>query len=129
MVYDVKMENFQRKARLIAGGHMTEVSSATMIYASVLSRELGRITLTLAALNNLEVNTADIKNAYLTAPIGWCTLSPEFGGNAGRRSKLAGAPFWNHLADCMRHLGWELRKADQEVWIKPEVREDDGQSQ
>ncbi len=116
MVYDVKMENFQRKARLIA-------------YASVASRESVRITLTLAALNNLEVNTAEFKNAYLTAPIGWCTLSPEIGGNTGRRAKLAGAPFWNHLADCMRHLGWELRKADQEVWIKPEVRKDDGQSQ
>jgi hypothetical protein len=55
MVYDVKMENFQRKARLVAGGHMTEVSSATTTYASVVSRESVRIALTLAALNDLEV--------------------------------------------------------------------------
>ena len=54
MVYDVKMENFQRKARLVAGGHMTEVSSATMTYAtSVVSREsVSRIAFTLAALYN-----------------------------------------------------------------------------
>jgi hypothetical protein len=68
MVYDVKMENFQRKARLVAGGHMTEVTSATMTYASVVSRESVRIALTLVALNDLEVKTADIENAYLTAP-------------------------------------------------------------
>jgi hypothetical protein len=110
------MENFQRKARLVAGGHMTEVSSATMTYASVVSRESVRIALTLAALNDLEVKTADIENAYLTAPIGekiWCTLGPEFGGDAGKRAiivralyglKSAGASFRNHLADCMRHL-------------------------
>jgi hypothetical protein len=68
MVYDVKMENFQRKARLVAGGHMTEVTSSTVTYASVVSRESVRIALTLAALNDLEVKTADIENAYLTAP-------------------------------------------------------------
>ena len=138
MVYDVKMENFQRKARLVAGGHMTEVSSKTLTYASVVSRESVRIALTLAALNDLEVKTGDIENAYLTAPIGekiWCTLGPEFGGDAGKRAiivralyglKSAGASFRNHLADCMRHLGWESCKADPDVWLKPEVRPDDG---
>jgi hypothetical protein len=55
IVYDVKMESFQRKARLVAGGHMTEVSSGTMTYASVVSRESVRIALTLAALNDVEV--------------------------------------------------------------------------
>ena len=37
---------------------MTEVP-ATITYASVVSRELVRIALTLAALNGLEVKTAD----------------------------------------------------------------------
>ena len=49
-----KMEKFRRKARLIAGGHMT-TSTAAATYASVLSRETVRIALTLAALNDLEV--------------------------------------------------------------------------
>ena len=40
--------------------------------------------------------------------------------------KSAGESFRNHLADRMRHLGWELCKADQDVWMKPEVRNDDG---
>jgi hypothetical protein len=84
MVYDVKMEDFHRKARFVAGGHMTE-TPASNTYTSVVSWESVRITLTLAALNNLEVKTADIKNAYLTAPVLekiWCVLGPEFGADA-----------------------------------------------
>lgn len=137
LVYDVKMEDFRRKARLVAGGHMTE-TPATITYASVVSRESVRIALTLAALNDLEVKTADIENAYLTAPVGekiWCVLGPEFGQDAGKRAivtralyglKSAGASFRNHLADCMRHLGWVSCKADQDVWMKAEVRPSDG---
>ena len=116
LVFDVKMEDFQRTARLVAGGHMTRPTSGTVTYASVVSRESVRIALTLAALNDLEVKTADIENAYLTAPVGekiWCRLGPEFGQDAGKRAiivralyglKSAGASFRNHLADCMRHL-------------------------
>jgi hypothetical protein len=55
------MEDFQRKARLVAGGHMIAVTSAT---------ESVRIALTIAALNDFEVKTVDIEKAYLTAPVG-----------------------------------------------------------
>ncbi|KAI2510101.1 Reverse transcriptase (RNA-dependent DNA polymerase) [Fragilaria crotonensis] len=137
LVFDIKMEDFQRKARLVAGGHMTKPSSGTVTYASVVSRESVRIALTLAALNDLEVKTADIENAYLTAPVGekiWCRLGPEFGHDAGKRAiivralyglKSAGASFRNHLADCMRHLGWQSCMADHDLWFKPEVRTED----
>ena len=67
MVFDVKLERFKHKARLVAGGHTTETPS-TLTYASVVSRESVRIALTLAALNNLEVKAGDVQNAYLTAP-------------------------------------------------------------
>ena len=80
MIFDVKMEDFRRKARYVAQGNMTE-APATLIYASVVSRESVRIALTLAALNDLEVKTADIKNVYLTAPVSeliWTILGPEF---------------------------------------------------
>jgi hypothetical protein len=68
-------------------------------------------------LNNLELKSAHIENAYLTAPVSekiWCVLGPEFRANAGKCAivvwwlydlKSAGASFWNHLADCMQHLG------------------------
>jgi hypothetical protein len=91
MVWDVKMEDFLRKARFMAGIHMTETPAsntyASVAYASVVSHESVCIALTLAALNDLEVKTADIKNAYLTTPVMekiWCVLGPEFGADAGK---------------------------------------------
>jgi len=39
MVFDIKMEDFRRKARLVAGGHKTD-APATITYASVVSREM-----------------------------------------------------------------------------------------
>jgi hypothetical protein len=42
MVWDVKMEDFRRKERFVAGRHMTE-TPALNTYASVVSRESGRI--------------------------------------------------------------------------------------
>jgi hypothetical protein len=79
-----------------------------------MSRESVRVALTLAALNDLEAKTDDIKNAYLTAPIGeriWCVLGPDCRDDTGKKPiinrsfyglKSAGASFRNHLADCMR---------------------------
>eukprot|EP00980_Cylindrotheca_fusiformis_P007911 scaffold1692_cov79-Cylindrotheca_fusiformis.AAC.2 len=49
MIFDVKLgENFRRKARLVAGGHVTEVPSS-MTYSSVVSRDSVRIALTIAS--------------------------------------------------------------------------------
>ena len=92
----------------------------------------------MAALNDLEVKTADIKNAYLTAPVTekiWTVLGPEFGPDCGKKAivvralyglKSAGAAFRNHLADCMSTLGYTSCLADQDLWYKPEVRPSDG---
>ena len=67
-IFDVKMDSFQWKFRMVAGGYTTD-TPATLTYASVVSRESIRIILTMAALNDLEVKAADIQNAYLTAPV------------------------------------------------------------
>jgi hypothetical protein len=117
MIFDVKMEDFRRKARFVAGGHTTDTPRA-MKYASVVSRESVIIELTLAALNDLDVKMADIENTYLTAPITekvWTVLGPEFGNDAEKLAlivralyglKSAGAAFRKHLAECMKFLGW-----------------------
>jgi hypothetical protein len=64
-----------------------------------------------------------------------CVLGPEFGANAGKwanivRSlyglKSSGTCFKNHLADCMRHLGWVSCIADQDLWMKAKVWPSDG---
>ena len=68
MIFDVMMEDFRRKSRLVAGGHMTDTPVA-ITYASVVSREIVRLALMLAALNALEVKCGNVMNAYITAPI------------------------------------------------------------
>jgi hypothetical protein len=78
MIVDVKMEDFRRKARFVAGGHTTDTPHA-MTYECVVSKESVRIALTLAVLNDLDVKMADIENAYLTAQITeklWTALGP-----------------------------------------------------
>jgi hypothetical protein len=139
MIFDVKMEDFRRKASFVAGGHTTDTPHA-MTYASVVSRESVSISLTLAALNDLDVKMADIENAYLTAPIVekvWTVLGPELGDDAGKRAliaralyglKSAGASFRNHLAECMKHLGWHPCRADRDLLMKAETSPDDGVS-
>jgi hypothetical protein len=66
MVFDIKMD-FARKARLVAGGHLTEVPS-NLTYSSMVSRESVQIMLLIAALNDLKILGTDIGNAYLNAP-------------------------------------------------------------
>ncbi len=104
MIFDIKIEDFRPKARLVAGGHMTKVP-AIITYASVVSRETVHIALLMAALNDLNVKVGDILNAYITAPITekvWTVRGPEFGTNAGKSAiivralyglKSAGAAF------------------------------------
>ena len=67
MIYDVKMEDFRRKARLVAGGHMKETPKC-MTCSSVFGWETVRIAFTISALNNLQVNAGDVMNASMTSP-------------------------------------------------------------
>jgi hypothetical protein len=116
MIFDIKMEDFRCKARLVAGGHMTK-ATGSITYASVVSHETVRIALLMAALNDLYVKVGDILNAYITAPITekvWTVLGPEFGIDAGKSAiivrslyglKSTGAAFCVHLASFMRQMG------------------------
>ena len=58
--------DFTRKARFVAGGHVTDPPEC-LTYSSVVSRETVRIVFLLAALNDLDICAADISNAYLNA--------------------------------------------------------------
>ena len=136
IVFSIKMEDFSRKACLVAGGHMVEAPKR-LTYAIMISRESVRIALTLVALNDLEVKTSAIQNAYLTAPCSekvHTTLGTEFGETKGKTAIIvraiyglasSGASFRNHLADCMHQLGYKSCLEDPDLWYKPEVREED----
>jgi hypothetical protein len=74
MVFDVKMD-FTRKARWVKDGHK-HADPESSSYAGVVSRESVRIALTYAALNDLDVLAADIRNAYLQAPSSEKRMTP-----------------------------------------------------
>jgi hypothetical protein len=136
MIFDVKLgENFRRKARYVAGGHMTE-PPASITYSSVVSRESVRIALLIAALNDLDVMSADIQNAYLHAPCReriWVRAGKEFGDMEGSVMlvvralyglKSSGAAFRSMLADRLYDIGYRPTKGDPDVWIRPAVKGD-----
>jgi Reverse transcriptase (RNA-dependent DNA polymerase) len=136
MVFDVKPD-FTRKARLVAGGHMTDPPSA-ITYASVVSRESVRIAFLLAALNNLDVLAADIGNAYLNARTRekvYIICGKEFGDdNVGKKAiivralyglKSSGAAWRSCLAEVLRdQLGYQPCRADNDVWLRAAQRSD-----
>jgi hypothetical protein len=127
MVYDVKID-LTRKARLVAGGHQTDVQKES-VYSSVVSRDSVRIALTLASLNSLNVLAADFQNAYLNAPTKekcYTIAGPEFGpDNEGRPVLItralglrsSGARWLDHLADTIRSMGFTVCLADGDVWL------------
>jgi hypothetical protein len=94
------------------------------------TRESVRITLLIAALNDMSVLGADISNAYLTAPTTekvWTILGPEWGADAGKRAiivralyglKSSGAAYRKHLASYLRSLGFKSCLADPDVWMR-----------
>ena len=136
IVWDIKLgENFRRKARLVAGGHVTELPSS-ITYSSVVSRDSVRIALTIAALNDLKILACDIQNAYLSAPCRekiYCVAGPEFGSEAGKimivRKALyglrsSGASFRAMLADTIWNMQYRPSKADPDVWLRPAITPD-----
>ena len=136
MIFDVKFgENFRRKPRLVAGGHMTDTPN-TLTYSFVVSRDSVRIALTIAALNELSVMACDIQNAYLTAECRekiWTRAGPEFGSKSGSIMivkkalyglKGSGAAFRAHLAEKLHDIGFIPTRADPDVWRRPAVKPD-----
>jgi hypothetical protein len=133
MIFNVKM-NFTRKARFVAGGHMTDPPS-TITYSSVVSRDSIRIAFMLASLNGLSLCATDIGNAYLNAEARekvYTTAGPEFGAEleghyvsivrALYGLKSSGVAWRAHLANTLQSLGYTSCLADPDVWMKPAMK-------
>ena len=134
MIFDVKMD-FTRKARLVAGGHVTDPPES-MTYSSVVSRESVWIIFIIAALNDLDILAADIGNAHLNAETrekAYTTAGSEFGSQKGcfvvivralYGLKTSGAAFHVHLSQSLRDLGYTPTQADNDVWIREAAKPD-----
>ena len=119
MVFDIKMEDFQKKQD------------------DLFPRETVCIALAMATLHDLEVKAADVFNASVMEPNCeeiWTVLGLEFGDDAGKsavivrvlyRLKSAGASFRAHLAQCIWELGHCSCDADPILWMKDEYRSED----
>jgi len=134
MIFDIKLsENFRRKARLVADGHKLPTPSS-VTYSSVVSRDSIRILLLIAALNDLEIFSADVQSAFLSAnnlEKHWLRAGPEFGEEQGKiflvvRSlyglKSASASFRAMMASRLDEAGFKSSVADHDVWMRPSVK-------
>jgi hypothetical protein len=131
IIFDIKMD-FTRKARFVAGGHMTNTPAA-MTYSSVVSRESVRLGFLNAALNGLHIMSCDLENAYLNAKCKekiWFEGGIECGADQGKvlivvralyGLKSAGASWSATLAQALRDLGFVSTTADPDVWIRAMV--------
>ena len=129
LIFDVKADTLQRKARFVAGGHMTDPPKDA-VYSSVVSRDSVRLFFLIAALNDLDVSSCDVQNAYINAMTKekvWFRAGPELGENQGKvviiiralyGLKSSGARFREHMANTLRTLGFVSTKADPDVWMR-----------
>jgi hypothetical protein len=95
------------------------------------------IYITLVALNDVDVDMTVIENAYLMAPLierVWTALGSEFVYDSGKRAQVVRVLYGlksartvsiNHLAECMKHLGWNPCCTDRDLWMKANTRPDD----
>ena len=135
MIFDIKVSGLIRKARLVAGGHMMDTPSS-ITYSSVVSRDSVHITFLVATLNDLDVMSADIGNAYLNAPNKekiWTVTGHEFGMDKGAMFiisqalyglKSARAAWRTSFAQALAQLEFQPTCGDPDVYIKPQTKPD-----
>ena len=133
MIFYVNIrENFIRKAQFVADGHKTKTPAA-MTYSSLVSKGLVMITLTIAALNDLDMLDCVIPNDYLTLDCRdwvWVVSGADFVSEAGNNMlvrkalyvlKIFGAAFKALLAETLDTMGYRPSYSNPDLWLRPEV--------
>ena len=129
MIFDIKSEDRRYKARLVVGGHKVD-SSAYNTFSSQVDTLSVLLLFLVCKHQNLSLMTADVSNAFPTAPTKekvWCIAGAEFGEREGAKIEiqramygLAGSSraFADFLADSIRRLGFTPSRADPDLWVK-----------
>ena len=127
-VYAVK-HDLRHKARLVAGGNMTEPPRDS-VYSGVVSLRSMRLALLVGEINGLKAMVGDIGNAYLEAYTKekvYFIAGKEFGEYEGYVMvivkalyglRTSGARFHERLADTLRDMGFTPSFADPDLWIR-----------
>ena len=127
-VYDIKHDG-RFKARLVAGGHMTEANKEDS-YSGVVSLKSMRLAMLVGEMNGLSSMVGDIGNAYLesfTREKVCFIAGSEFGPLEGHTFQIikalyglrtSGARFHEKLADTLRTEGFVPSLADPDLWLR-----------
>ena len=128
LVYAVKHDG-RHKARLVAGGHLTD-TPVDSVYSSVVSLRGIRMIVFLAEHNGLELWATDIGNAYLesvTQEKVYVIAGPEFGDREGHvllihkalyGLKSSGLRWHERFSDVLRSMNFFLSKAENDIWMR-----------
>ena len=119
----------RHKARLVAGGHLTEVPLES-VYSGVVSLRSLRLVVFAGELNRLDIWGSDVGNAYLesfTKEKVFIVAGPEFGALEGhvlliRKAlyglRTSGLRWHERFADTLRDMRFVPCKADPDVWMR-----------
>ena len=128
MVYCVKHDG-RHRARLVAGGHLTE-TPIDSVYSSVVSLRGIRMLTFFAELNQCNVWATDISSAYLeskTKEKVYVIAGPEFGEREGHvliidkalyGLKTSGVRWHDKFADVLRGMGFFPSKGENDIWMR-----------
>jgi hypothetical protein len=128
MVYAVKHDG-KHRARLVAGGHLTD-TPIDSVYSSVVSLRGICMLAFLAELNKLELWATDMGSAYLesyTKEKVYIVAGPEFGERCGHTLiivralyglKSSGLRWHERHSDVLRSMGFFPSKAEQDIWMR-----------
>ena len=134
IIFDVKM-NLTRKARLVAGGHVTK-TPAWDCYCSVASRQSVRLAFLAAAINGNDLVMIDVGNAFVNALCKekvYARAGPEFGDDEGRLViivkalyglRSSGSAWHSHFSDTLRSLCFTPSRADMDMWMRCQTKPD-----
>jgi hypothetical protein len=128
MIYDVKHDG-RHKARLIAGGHLTNPNTES-VYSGVVSSQGIRLIVFLAELKKLHLWGADVGNAYLeetTKEKVYIVGGPEFGSLEGHSLVIdrdlyglrSSGLCWHQIfLDVLRSMGFTPSKAEADICMR-----------
>ena len=129
MVYACKHDG-RRKARIVAGGHLTD-DPIESVYSGVVSLRGIRLVVFLSELNEMDVYQTDIGNAFLEAKTSekvYVIAGAEFGPRADHLFVIVGSlyglktsakRFHEVLSDVLREMGFSPCPAEPDIWMRP----------
>ena len=129
VIYAAKHDQ-RRKARIVAGGHMTD-PPAEDVYSGVVGMDTVRLAFAVGAMQGLDVCACDISTAFLygkTKEKVYIVAGPEFGPELeGKRLivqgnwyglKSAAATYHSVASAVLRKMGFTPTKVDANLWMR-----------